>query len=295
MPITKTVPLLMLVNELARLKQESGIKDAEAARHLGCQPSKINRIMLAQSKITAGDAKMLGELYGAKPELVEVMIDLARNLGKKGDWTSYNGTFDESYRLLPDLERHSNRIRQAQSEVIPGLLQTENYTRALCGAPGPFGASLNDEIVVAERHRRQSILFRDDAPTISFILSESALRRTYGGAAVMHEQLLRLIELADLPNVQLQIMPFRSNSPVLYASLNFEQINIPGPGLVTPLNFVYVEQYGDARYLDDSERVDAYDQLWGYLQAAALSPVDSRKFIKRVADEYRKDKNLARA
>lgn len=288
MAIAHTVPLLMLINELNRLKDSSGIKDAEAARHLGCQPSKINRILLGQSKISVGDTKLLGELYGASPELVEVMLDLARNLGQKGDWTSYRDLFRESFRLLVDLEHHASRLRQVQSEIIPGLLQTEEYRRALQEAPRPFHGRLDVDGEIHALRYRQSILTRDDPapPTVSFALSESCLRRAYGSNEVMREQMLRLIEIADYPNVQLQVLPFDGNDPILYASLDFCLIHVPGPGIANPLDFVYVEQYDDARYLDDHDRVEAYEQLWGYLQAAALGPQDSTEFIGKVADQY---------
>jgi hypothetical protein len=154
-------------------------------------------------------------------------------------------------------------------------------------APTPFGARSDIDEVVAARRQRQSILTRDDSPSVSFVLSESCLRRTYGDRAIMAGQLHRLAELADLPNVQLQVLPFNNTSPVIYASLNFALLNIPGPGIASPLNFVYVEQYDDARYLDDDDRVQAYEQLWGYIQAAALGPVDSLEFIGKVAEQYR--------
>jgi hypothetical protein len=275
----------MLVNELNRLKAASGVRDTQAAQHLGCQPSKINRIMLGQSKISPGDAKMLGELYGAQPELIEVMVDLARKLGQKGDWTGYRAVYSESFRLLLDLEHHSNRIRQVQSEIVPGLLQTEDYVRALNDAPRLGPRHNSDEVVAARRHR-QAILTRDDAPTVSFVLSESCLRRVYGDKQVMRGQMARLIELADLPNVHIQILPFHNANPVTYASLNFELINIPGPGIASPLNFVYVEQYDDARYLDDNDRVRDYEQLWDYIQAAALGPVVSIRHIHKAAGDY---------
>lgn len=287
MATAQTVPLLMLVNELRRLKEASGIKDAEAARHLGCQPSKINRIMLGQSKVAPGDAKLLGELYGASPELIEVMLDLARNLGQKGDWTSYRDLYSESFRLLVDLERYASRLRQVQSEIIPGLLQTEAYRRAMQEAPTPFHGKLDVESALQALRYRQSILDRENPPSVSFVLSESCLRRAYGGAAVMRQQLQRLVERADRPNVQLQVLPFDNSDPVLYASLNFCLIHVPGPGVANPLDFVYVEQYDDARYLDEHDRVEAYEQLWGYIQAAALGPVDSVEFIGKVTEEHR--------
>ncbi|MEV0702653.1 DUF5753 domain-containing protein [Saccharopolyspora sp. NPDC050389] len=288
MAITKTVPLLMLINELNRLKAESKVSDPEAAQHLGCAATKINRILTMTSKPTAGDVRLLAEKYGASPELVEVLMDLARNLGRKGDWTSYRAVYAESMRLLVDLERSSSRIRQVQPEIVPGLLQTDDYIRALHEAPTPFGVKSNVDDVIQARRERQSILARDhNPPMLSFVLSESCLRRVYGGRDVMRGQMQRLLEIEERPNVQLQVLPFDNVNPVVYTSLNFLLFHVPGRGIASPLNFAYVEQYDDARYLDDHERVDTYEQLWSYLQAAALGPVESADFIRKVADEYK--------
>lgn len=287
MAITQTVPLLMLLNELGRLRQVSGVSAERAATELGCRVSKISRIYLGQSKVSPGDTKLLAELYGASPELTAVLVDLARNLGLRGDWTGYRGVYRESFRMLLDLEQASSRIHVVQSEIVPGLLQTESYVRALTKAPSPFGTSLNPDDVARARHERQKIVTRDDKPPmLSFILSESALRREYGNRDVMREQMQRLLDIARLPNVQLQVLPFASTSPVTYASLNFALLHVPGPGIASPLDFVYVEQYDDARYLDERERVDAYERLWSHLQAAALNPVDSTDFIAGVAAGY---------
>ncbi|MGH3612028.1 MAG: DUF5753 domain-containing protein, partial [Pseudonocardia sp.] len=210
-----------------------------------------------------------------------------RNLGQKGDWTGYRGVYRESVRMLVDLEQASSRIHLVQSEIVPGLLQTENYVRALTEAPSPFGTSLNADDVARTRHERRKIITRDDdPPMLSFILSESALRREYGGRDVMREQMQRLLDIAQLSNVQLQALPFANTSPVTYAWLSFALLHVPGPGLASPLNFAYVEQFDDARYIDERERVDAYERLWSHLQAAALNVVESTDFIAGVASEY---------
>ncbi|MGH3614832.1 MAG: helix-turn-helix domain-containing protein, partial [Pseudonocardia sp.] len=119
MAITQTVPLLMLLNELGRLRQASGVSAERAAAELGCRVSKISRIYLGQSKVSPGDTKLLAELYGASPELTTVLVDLARNLGQKGDWTGYRGVYRESVRMLVDLEQASSRIHLVQSEIVP--------------------------------------------------------------------------------------------------------------------------------------------------------------------------------
>lgn len=290
--LTRTVPLVMLLNELRRLKAESGIKDTDAAEHLGCASTKINRILLGQSKATPGDAKMLGELYGASPELADVLSDLARKLGRKGDWSSYSDMYAGWLRLRIDLERYSNRGRTFQTDIVPALLQTERYVRALHEAPTPFGTVSNVDDVVAARRERQEILTSEGGrPMLGFILSESCLRYVYGTRDVMREQMGRLMEVAQLPNIQLQVLPFNNPSPVVFASHNFAILHAPGPGAAAPLDFVYVELYDDARYLDDHTRVEAYEQLWSYLQAAALGPVESIDFIGKVADEYKRKKS----
>lgn len=292
MALTRTVPLVMLLNELTRLKAESGVKDTEAAEHLGCAASKINRILLGTSKATPGDAKMLGEVYGASPELAEVLSDLARKLGRKGDWSSYAAMYDGWLRLLIDLERYSNRIRVVQTEIVHALLQTERYIRALHQAPTPFGTVSNVDGVVAARLERQEILTHEgDRSMLGFVLSESCLRRVHGDRDVMREQMERIIKVAQLPNVQLQVLPFNNPSPVKFTSHNFAIFHAPGPGVAAPLDFVYVEWYDDARYLDDHKRVEAYEQLWSYLSAAALGPVESIDFVGKVADEYKRKKS----
>ena len=292
MALTRTVPLVMLLNELNRLKVESGVKDTEAAERLGCASSKINRILLGTSKATPGDAKMLGELYGASSELADVLADLARKLCKKGDWSSYADMYPDWLRLRIDLERYSNRIRIVQTEIVHALLQTERYIRAVHEAPTPFGRVSNVDDVVVARLERQEILTREeDRPMLGFVLLESWLRRVHGDQDVMREQMDRIIEVAQLPNVQLQILPFDNPSPVVFAGHNFAVFHAPGPGVAAPLDFVYVEQYDDARYLDDYKRVEAYEQLWAYLSAAALGPVESIDFIGKVADEYKRKKS----
>jgi transcriptional regulator with XRE-family HTH domain len=126
MAVTMTVPMLMLLNELNRLRDESGVSAERAAQELACRVSKISRIHLGQSKISPGDTKLLAELYGAPPELVRVLVDLARNLGQKGEWTSYGNVYRDSFRFLLDLEAHSSRIQVMETEIVPGLLQTDS-------------------------------------------------------------------------------------------------------------------------------------------------------------------------
>lgn len=287
MAVARTVPALMLLRELDQLRQQSGVSSERAAEELGCRVSKISRIFLGQSRITAGDTKLLADLYGADAKLSTTLVDLARNLGRKSDWERYESVYREAFLLLPDLERHSSTIRMVQSEIIPGLLQTEGYLRALTEAPTPFGRPVDfTNVVQAARERQEILTCSEPATMLSFVLSESALRREHGSREVMRNQLERLVEVGQLPNVQLQVLPFANANPVTYVSVNFELLHLQGPSVGTSLDFVYVEMYDDAQYLDRPEQIAAYQQLWGHLQAAALGPTESMGFIGRAAEEY---------
>jgi transcriptional regulator with XRE-family HTH domain len=286
MPVTPTVPFLLLRHELDRLRRESGVSAEAAAQELGCRVSKISRIHLGQSRISPGDTKLLAELYGAGPELTDALLDLARRVIRRDAPDDHDAVYRESFRLLPELERHSSRIRMAQTETVPGLLQTEDYIRALNEVPTPHGHAVDPDQAVYAQQARQRIL-TDSHPLISFsfILSESVLRREYGNRAVRDAQLARLLEVGQLSNVQLQVLPFVSPSPVTFAGRAFELIHVPGPGAATSLDFVHIELYDDALYLDDEASVTAYEKLWGHLQAAALGPTESAGFIGKVAGE----------
>jgi hypothetical protein len=286
MAVPLTVPALMLRHELDRLRQASRVDNDRAARELGCQVSKISRIFLGQSRITAGDTKLLADLYGADKELTDALVELARGLGRRDDWADYQAVYREAFFLLPDLERHSSRIRMAQSEIIPGLLQTDDYVRALNEVPTPFPPSIEIRDAVRVSRERRAILTREQpTTTFAFVLSESALRRQYGDQKMMRSQLEHLMEIGRQPNVQLQVLPFANPNPVTFASLSFELLHVPGPG-GAPLDFVYLEQYDDASYLDSQGRVAAYEQLSDNLQAAALGPTESAGFIEKVAANY---------
>lgn len=288
MAINKTVPLLMLVNELQRLKDQSQVSDLEAADHLGCARTKINRIFTMTTKPRVGDVKMLAEIYGADDELVTVLLDLARNLGKKGDWSTYQDVYPEAMRFRLDLESNSSTIREHQTEIVPGILQVESYVRATHDAPTPSAVKAPVDDVVKARLERQSLLTRiENKPNVGFVLSESCLRRKYGNDDVMREQMEHLLTVAKYPNVQLQVLPFDSTSPVTFVAMTFALLNVPALGVAAPLNFAYVESFRDSRYLDDHEQVAAYEQLWGYLQAAALGPKESSDFIGKVAEQYK--------
>ncbi|MGQ0774691.1 MAG: helix-turn-helix domain-containing protein [Pseudonocardiales bacterium] len=283
MGTTPTVRRLVLSNELKRMRLEAGATPAQAAKHLGCRVSKISRIELAQNDLAAGDAKMLAEFYGDTTEHIEILLDLARGQRKRGRWDGYRAVYPEWFRLFVDLERHAATLQSVEVEVLPGLLQTDNYIRALHADAQPLGPADNLENEVQARKERQAILTREDPPEVSFVLSESCLRRQVGSREVMAEQLDSLADMARLHNVQIQVLPFDARTFAGRIAYRFTLLRIPSPGIAAPLEFVYVESYDDARYLDALDAVVNYGTVWGRLQAAALGPVESLEIIREAA------------
>ncbi|MGW1677887.1 helix-turn-helix domain-containing protein [Saccharopolyspora sp. NPDC002376] len=282
---TPTVRRLQLGNELRHARLKAGREQAEAAKELDCADSKISRLELGQGGISKGDLKLLLEFYGFDPDDMQWMFELARTRSTRGRWSGYRAVFPEWFRMYVDLETDADNIRQVQGEIMPGILQTEGYMRALHTS----SVRRNDEGVdalVDSRQERQQLMTRSKPPTLSFVLSESCLIRKIGDGKIMREQLDHLAEVALQPNVSIQVMPFDAATTVGGISFDFTLLQIPSHGIAADLEFVYLECFDDARYLDDKDAISAYTTLWDRLQAAALDPKASISLIRSVGKQY---------
>ncbi|HEV8559595.1 MAG TPA: helix-turn-helix transcriptional regulator [Actinophytocola sp.] len=283
---TQTVCRLLLGNELRRAREKLGRTPAEAADVIGNKATKISRIELGQSGLGKGDLTLLLDYYDIDPDRREVLFELARNSRERGRWSGYREVFPEWFRMFVDLEQDAEQIRSTNVEVMPGLLQTEAYVRALQSELDRDEHTRDIEHGVRARKERQRIFTKDDPPEFGFILSESCLRRVVGGPAVMRDQLVHLQKLSRKRNIQIQVLPFDAPTYVGRVAYRFTLLQIPSPGTASPLEFAYVESYDDARYIDDKQAVRNYVGLWNRLQAAALGPVESRRLIGEVAEQF---------
>jgi transcriptional regulator with XRE-family HTH domain len=274
--VTPTIQRRRLGNALKRAREAAGKTQDEAAEVIDSASSKISRLELGQSGIRLTDLKLLLEFYGVSGEDIEPLRDLARAGRQRGRWSGYRNVVPDWFRQYLDLEADAEEIRWYQSEVIPGILQTEPYIRAIIEGE-------DVERQTAVRLERQKVIDRPDGPELTFILSESALRRDLGGRAAMREQLSHLATLADRPNVTIQVFPLDAETYVI-SSYSFIILRF---GEEVPSDVVYLETFTDADYLDSPEGVRAYNRLWGRLQAAALGPAESRRLILRLADEMK--------
>ncbi len=231
---------------------------------------------LGQSGIKIHDLNALLEFYGLVGEPADALRDLARAGRQRGRWSGRN--VPDWFRQYVDLEAAASEVRWYQSEIMPGILQTEEYIRAM--GPGDSGRA-DDH--VALRKERQSLLTRDDAPDFAVIISESALRRQIGGAEVMRSQLRHVARTAAQAVISLQVLPFDAatytTSSFAFTLLRFNQD--------AGADVVYLEDYTNAYYLDDQETARDYSRLWNRLSAAALGPQESVRLIERIAEELR--------
>ncbi|WP_225891475.1 DUF5753 domain-containing protein [Streptomyces dioscori] len=185
----------------------------------------------------------------------------------KGWWTAFQGRITQHALNLAELETSAAALRSYEPLVIPGLFQTEEYIRALFGDVKPKHATTEDAI--AFRLERQRILVSDDAPAVHAVIHEAALRMHYGGPSVMRGQLLHLVELSRLPNVTIQVFPFRAqtflgiSTPFLYAR----------PPVVEELATVVLEHPSEPIYRDTQEHLSQYRTLFDRLTKSALPPI----------------------
>jgi transcriptional regulator with XRE-family HTH domain len=282
----------LLGTELLRLREAAGLRQQDAAAHLGKAANKISRTETGQIGIEAADLEKLLELYDA-PEKDKVWCrhlasgSRVRRGRPTGETTLYLGP--KWFRAFRDLEAGATEIMDVSSEIVPGILQTDAYTSAMFVAQGvhPDDQQIEDTILV--RADRRELLTRDNPPKYSFVLSESALRRQFGGPTVMAEQLRHLADMALLPNVELQVVPFNTQS---YQPLSCK-FTLFRFGRDMGDDIIYIELlYADAVYLDKPpETVARYSELFGRLHAIALGPVESRNFILGLVDQFAANPN----
>ena len=279
---TPTVRRLQLGNELRHAREAVGHTVEDAAVVIERTSSTISRLEHGQTGIRQRDLADLLRSYGAGVALIEQLAELARNNSQRGRWSGYRRAYPGWFRMFVDMEEDATSLLHFGSEVVPGLLQTEDYIRTLLSTGLANTPDDRVENAVQARLLRQAVLTKQGAPRAGFVLSESALRRVVGDARILRDQLAHLAEIALLPNVQLQVLPFDAPSFGV-ALFGFTLVRIPAPGSAGPLDFVYLEDYIDARYHDDKADVEAYTALWHRVQAAALGPVESRALVLEVA------------
>jgi transcriptional regulator with XRE-family HTH domain len=277
-----TVLRILLGGQLRRLREAAGITPDRAGYAIRASRSKISRVEHGRVSFKERDVADLLTLYGVTDEDERRrMLNLAQHANSQGWWSRYDDVMPDWFETYVGLEQATSLIRTYELQFVPGLFQTEDYARAVT-ALGHRSATPDEiERRVSLRLQRQQILTRPDAtPRVWAVIDESALRRPLGGRRVMRTQLSRLLELTELPQVTLQVMPFdrggHSAAGGAFSILRFAEPDLP--------DIVYIEQLTGALYLDRPEETDHYREVMNSLSAEAETPAESERQLKRLLD-----------
>jgi transcriptional regulator with XRE-family HTH domain len=276
-----TVRRRRLALELRRLREAARLTCEEVADHLECSASKISRVETGRVSVSPRDVRDMLELYGVPPQQRESLVQLARDSRQKGWWHAYSDTMQPQFVTYVGLESAASEIRIYEVSLIPELLQTEDYARAVIRS-GMMNSPPEDvERRVALRMARQPAITRDDPPKVWAVLDEAALRRRVGGAGLMRLQLEHLLAQAALPNVAVQVIPFGGGA---HPAMGRPFIVLVFPERVDT-DVVYQEDLTRALYLEDVADVDRYNVFFNHLRASALSFDDSSALVASVLKE----------
>lgn len=277
-----TVLRIVLGTHLRRLREASAITREDAGRAIRASHAKISRLELGQVGFKERDVADLLALYGVRngPDRDE-FLDLARRANVPGWWHQYGDVLPSWFETCLGLEQAASVIRSYEAQFVFGLLQTEDGARAVIRLGHPDASDEEIERRVQLRLRRQQILTGPGAPAVWVVLDEAALRRPIGGRPVLRAQIAHLLEVSELPNVTLQVVPYNSGGHAAaggpFTILRFAETDLP--------DIVYLEQLTSALYLDKRTDVDHYLAVMERLCVQAAPPATTRDMLRELLDE----------
>jgi transcriptional regulator with XRE-family HTH domain len=277
-----TVRGRQLARELRTLRTANGLTGDHLARELGWSPAKISRIETARTLITPSDLRKILALYEVGEAVVERLMFLARTANDRGWWQPYADSLVKDYATYIGLENDAAFMHNYHMTVIPGILQSKSYARAIIvsGGPLPHGEV---ERRINLRMKRQERLESPNALEVWAVLDEAVLRRKMGGNDLMYEQLGSLLELSDRPNINLQVLRDDSgpHSGIMgtFVVFGFEHPDDP--------NVVALETHVGHLIIEDEVQVFRYDLAFDELREKALNVENSIELISRIANEYK--------
>ncbi|MFD3518355.1 helix-turn-helix domain-containing protein [Streptomyces sp. NPDC058657] len=289
MPNVKPSTVLgrQLGDELRKFRERAGLSTAEAAEFLDCTKGKISRIENGHVPVRAPDLTALLQAYEVdNPEVRERLSALGRRANRRrreGWWHQYGAVLGDAYRDQIEMEAICERVRTYQAQLVPGLLQTEEYGRAVTVASRTWQTPEEVEQFVQVRLARQERLTGETPMEFWAILAEGVLRQQVGESAVMRAQLEHIAVMAELPHITVQVLPFsRGVHPGMfgpYLLLSFPQVASMDLVLTeTPTGNIWIERETD---------VARYQDLFDTARTTALPATESLDFIRRTAKEFR--------
>jgi transcriptional regulator with XRE-family HTH domain len=271
-----TVVRIVLGTQLRRLREASGITREAAGDAIRASHAKISRLELGRVGIKERDIEDLLTLYGVTdPAVRQEYLSLVQRANAPGWWQQYSDLLPSWFEMYLRLEQAAAFIRTYQVQFIPGLLQTEEYARSviLVGHRSESAEEIDRRVYL--RISRQKMLTEPGSPKLWAVVDEAALSRPFGAPDVMRAQLQRLLEMSDLPNVILQVLPFQRGAHAAaggpFTILRFAEPDLP--------DIVYLEQLSSAVYLDKRPDVENYLAVMEQVTVQAETPARSKDML----------------
>lgn len=272
-----TVLRILLGIQLRRLREARGITARQAATAIRASESKISRMELGRNAIREIDVLDLLTLYGVDAAEREQLLALAEQANRPGWWHRYHDILPEWFQAYVGMEEAARSIRVYESQFIPGLLQTEEYTAAVISL-GDFPVEQAERHVVLRKDRQRR--FREGKLKLWVVVDEGALRRPVAGIGVQLEQLRYLREQSSTTSLSLQVIPYGVGghaAPTGFSILRFADRDLP--------DVVYVENLTSALYLDKQAEVDRYLLAMERLSIAAYEPQRTPQILDEIIRE----------
>jgi transcriptional regulator with XRE-family HTH domain len=254
----------------------------DVATRLGWSASKVSRVETGKITVSSADLRRLLDLYSVPPRVRERLIELNRRADQRGWWDAFADATTDEYSWLIALEADAESESHFAPIVIPGLLQTEDYARAITGSslliPSPGEVSQVSQV----RMMRQQVLTRDAPLKLRVVIDASVLRRQIGSAETMNGQLLHLVEMAGRPNVSIHVLPVAAG-PHLALSGVFTIVRFPEE---IAAGVVYLQNLTSDLFIEEEKQVHRYDLAFGQLLELARGEDESIALISQAADEF---------
>src|SRR5215469_448386 len=277
-----TVLKILLGAQLRRLREAAGVSRDDAGYHIRASGSKISRLELGRVSFKERDVSDLLEFYGVDPEQKDQLIQLTREANATPWWQKYREVVPDWFQVYVGLEEAATLIRVYEVQFVPGLLQTEEYARAVVqqGSPSLTPDEVDSRVSV-RLGRQQKLLGRQDPPRVWAIVDEAALRRPMGGRDVLAGQVKRLMEAVSEPNITLQVMPFKYGGHAAeggaFTIMRFPEADLP--------DMVYMEYLTGAHYIEKPDEVERYAAVMERLSVAGTSPEKTRDILNEILRE----------
>jgi transcriptional regulator with XRE-family HTH domain len=277
-----TVGQVVLGRRLQDLRERAGLKREEAAQVLRVAPATVRRMENAEVALKIPYVQLLLRAYGVADDETDTFVTLAEDANRPGWWQRFHEVLPGWFSMHVSLEGSASLIRTYEPHFVPGLLQTEDYARAVLRS-GAVGQTRPEDIEghVALRMQRQDLLTREDAPRLWVVMDETVLRRPAGGPAVMRDQIDKLLDRMALPNVTLQIAQFESGPhPGTYGPFVLFRFTVPE----LP-DMVYSEYLTGAVYLDARPEVARHLEVMDRMAAQAATAHRTKEILRDLRKE----------